>query len=254
LYLSLSKFLFVLLFYFFYDFNFLSLRLITVLYTFIFPFIFVGGKAYLPRKGQSFSPWQWSADHHSYAGVCLNCPHLRVMKQESMPISVILTRQGTGGGWSGHYSVNVPNGGSGRSDSLVYSEWSGRSLYSAMSELSSRSASADGYGLGGPSQMVPKKELCDRPGHCDLHPRDPTPLSPLASPTILRVRGFPPSKYIPRPFQPDVSRDSTTFVASSADSHAALSDLLCNVKSVFNTLEMCLDELDAWRLYIASGQ
>jgi len=123
-----------------------------------------------------------------------------------------------------------------------------------MSEMSSISASADKYGLGGLSPVVYKKESCDRPGHCDLHPGDVTPLLPLLSPTIVRVRGFPPSKYIPRPFQPDVSRDPTTFVASAADSHAALSDLLYNVKLVFNTLEMCLDELDAWRLYIASGQ
>jgi len=176
------------------------------------------------------------------------------MKQESMPISVILTRQGTGGGWSGHYSVNVPNVGSGRPERSIYSEWSGRSLYSAMSELTSRSASADGSGLGGPSLVVPKKELCDRPGHCDLHPRVPTPLSLLLSPTIVRVRGLPPSQRIPRPFRLDVSRDPATFVASSKDSHMALYDLLSNVRMVFNTLEKCLDELDAWRIYIASGQ
>jgi len=72
------------------------------------------------------------------------------------------------------------------------------------------------------------------------------------SPTLVRVRGFPPSKFIPRPFQPDVSRDPTNFVASFAYSHAALSDLLHTVKMVFNTLETCLDELDAWRLYLAS--
>jgi len=176
------------------------------------------------------------------------------MTQGSMPIPVILTRQGISGGWSGLYSVNVPNGSSGRSDSFASSERSGRTLYSAMSEMFGRSSSADRFGMGSLSPVVVKKESCDRPGHCYLHPRDATPLSPLLSPTILRVRGFPPSKYIPRLFQRDASRDSMTFVASSADSHVALSEFLHNVKLVFNTLEMCLDELDAWRLYLASGQ
>jgi len=171
-----------------------------------------------------------------------------------MPIPVLLTRQGISGGWSGHYSVTVPNGDSGRSESLAFSEWSGRTLYSAMSEMSGRSSSADRFGIGILSPVVVKKETCDRPDHCHLHLQGATPSSPLISPTIVRVRGFPPSKHIPRPFQPDVSRDPTTFVASPADSHAALSDLLYNVKLVFNTLEMCLDELDAWRLYIANGQ
>jgi len=120
--------------------------------------------------------------------------------------------------------------------------------------MSGRSASADRFGLSSLSPVVPKKESCDRPSHCDLHHGGATPLSPLLSPTLVRIRGFPPSKFIPRPFQPDVSRDPTTFVASSADSHATLSDLLHNGKMVFNTLETCLDELDAWRLYIASGQ
>jgi len=179
---------------------------------------------------------------------------MRVMTQGSMPIPVILTREGISGGWSGHYSVKVPNGGSARSESLAFSECSGSTLYSAMSEMSGGSSSANWFGMGSLRPVVVKKESCDRPGHCNLPLQDATPLSPLLSPTIVRVRGFPPSKYIPRPFQRDASRDPMTFVASSADSHAALSDLLYNVKLVFNTLEMCLDELDAWRRYIASGQ
>jgi len=179
---------------------------------------------------------------------------MRVMTRESIPIPVILTRQGISGGWSGHYSVSVPNGNPGRSDSVASSERPGRSYHSAISEKSGRSSSVDRFGMGSLRPVVVKKESCDRPGHCDLHPRDATPLPPLLSPTILRVRGFPPSKYIPRPFQRDATRDPMTFVASSADSHAALSELLHNVKLVFNTLEMCLDELDAWRLYLSSGQ
>jgi len=134
---------------------------------------------------------------------------------------------------------------------LVLSGWSGKSLYSALSGISGRSASAGRFGFSRLSRVVFKKESCDRPGHCDLHHGGATSLSPLLFPTIVRVRGFPPSKFIPRIFQPDVSRDPTTFVASS---HAALSDLLHNVKKVFDTLETCLDELDAWRLYLVSGQ
>jgi len=182
------------------------------------------------------------------------------MSQGVSLISVILTRQGNSdgsgrSGLSGHYSVNVPNAGFGRSDSLALSGWSGRALYSALSGMSGRSSSSGRFGWGGRfSPVVPKQESCDRPGHCDLHHGSSTPLSPLLSRTLVRVRGFPPSKFIPRPFQSDVSRDPTTYVASSADSHAALADLLHNVKTVFNTLEACLDELDAWRNYLASGQ
>jgi len=146
---------------------------------------------------------------------------------------------------------------------LVCSYWS---IFANSRESGVSAASSGGVGITGRagrsvSRSIDaiKRDSCNRPGHWDLHQDDATPVlhwvpPPSLSPTLVRVSGFPLSKFIPRPFQPDVSRDPTTFVASSADSHAALSDLLHNVKMVFDTLETCLDELDAWRLYLASGQ
>jgi len=45
-----------------------------------------------------------------------------------------------------------------------------------------------------------------------------------------------------------------TYVPSAADSHAALTDVLSNVKLVFDTLEIIFFDLDAWRTYFGSGQ
>jgi len=171
------------------------------------------------------------------------------------------SRSETSGGFRKSWNSNRAEGSVG-SGKLVWSYWS----TSANFRESGVSAAFRGVGSprragrsGSRSIDAIKRESCDRPGHCDLHQDGATPVlhwvpPPSLSPTLVRVRGFPPSKFIPRPFQPDVSRDPTTFVASSADSHGALSDLLQNVKMVFDTLETCLDELDAWRLYLASGQ
>jgi len=179
---------------------------------------------------------------------------MRVMTHESMPIPVILTRQEISGGWSGQNSVNVPNGGSVRPGSMACSVRSGLSLYSAISGMSGRSSSCGNGGWGKRfSPVIPKQELCDRPGHCDLHPRSFTHSSPLLTPTVVRVRGVPPSRFIPRPFAPGVSRGFETYVPSASNTHAALTDMLSNVKMVFDTLEICFIELDAWRAYFGSG-
>jgi len=172
--------------------------------------------------------------HRVTNGVCQKCPHTRIRSERVLPIPRILTRQGN-------------------SDGLARDGWFGRSMYSPMSEGSGRFGSVGRSGSSRASPVVIKKESCDRPGHCDLHYGGATSLSPYFSPTLVRVRGLPPSTFIPRPFQHDVSRDVMTYVPSAADSHAALSDTLSNVKFVFDTLEICFAGLDAWRLYIASG-
>jgi len=175
------------------------------------------------------------------------------MAPESMPIPVLLTRQEIGRGWSGHNSVNVPYGGSVRPGSVACSERSGMSLYSAMSGMSGRSFGPGNSGWGKRfSPVFPKQELCDRPGHCDLHPRSFTHSSPLLTPTVVRVRGVPPSRFIPRPFAPGMSSGFETYVPSASHTHAALTDMLSNVKMAFDTLEICFIELDAWRTYFGS--
>jgi len=199
------------------------------------------------------APW-----HKSFAGVGHNRPPTRNISHRALPIPVILTRQVNSedfkrSGWSGRYSDTILNGGFARSDSMTPSGWSGRSLYSAISGMSGSSVSAGRSGFSRVSQVVPKKETCDRPGHCDLHDRGATPLIPILSPTLVRIRGVPPSRFIPRPFAPFFYRDFQTYVPSAADSHAALTDMLSNVKMVFDTLEICFLELDAWRDYFGSG-
>jgi len=66
---------------------------------------------------------------------------------------------------------------------------------------------------------------------------------------MRRVRGDPPSMYIPCPFLNGVIRATSSSTTTPAEAHDALIFLLGNVRKVFDAFEASLNELDAWRRY-----
>jgi len=77
---------------------------------------------------------------------------------------------------------------------------------------------------------------------------------PVVPSHVVRVRGDPPSGFIPRPYMSSTGRRSSLYSPPVPATHDALVFLLGNVMTVFNAYEACLDELDAWRRYFSSGQ
>jgi len=99
----------------------------------------------------------------------------------------------------------------------------------------------------GPSRLSRSADRCDDPGNCIYH-------NPVVSPIRMRrVRGDPPSLYIPRPYLNGVIRANTSSTTTPVESHDALLFLLGNVRKVFVAFEASLNELDAWRRYYDFG-
>jgi len=111
--------------------------------------------------------------------------------------------------------------------------------------------------LGGPRRpLVPVRaeqgRACGFPGRCRTHPG--TVSGVWAPSRMVRVRGNPPSGFIPRPYMSSTGERSSLYAPPAPATHDALLFLLGNVTTVFNAYEACLDELDAWRRYFCSGQ
>jgi len=70
---------------------------------------------------------------------------------------------------------------------------------------------------------------------------------------MRRVRGNPPSRYIPRPYLNGVHRSTASLDTTPAEAHDALVFLLGNVRKVFDAFEASLNELAAWRRYYDFG-
>jgi len=70
---------------------------------------------------------------------------------------------------------------------------------------------------------------------------------------MRRVRGDPPSMYIPRPYLNGVVRASSLPTTTPAEVHNALVFLLGNVRKVFDAFEASLNGLDAWHHYYDFG-
>jgi len=99
----------------------------------------------------------------------------------------------------------------------------------------------------GPSRPSRSEKCCDDPGNCSYH-------NPVVSPICLRrVRGVPPSVYIPRPYFNGVIRSSASSSTTPAEAHDALFFLLGTVRKVFDASEVSLNELDAWHRYFDMG-
>jgi len=111
--------------------------------------------------------------------------------------------------------------------------------------------------LGGPRRpadpvLVERGRACIHPGSCRTHTG--RLLAPVVPSRMVRVRGNPPSGFIPRPYVSTTGRRSSLYSSPISATHDALVFLLGNVMTVFNAYEACLDELDAWRRYFCSGQ
>jgi len=111
--------------------------------------------------------------------------------------------------------------------------------------------------LGGPRRvadpvLVERGRACMYPGSCRAH--SGSLLAPLGPSRMVRVRGNPPSGFIPRPYVSATGRRSSLYSPSIPATHDALVFLLGNVMTVFNAYEACLDEVDGWRRYFCSGR
>jgi len=83
-------------------------------------------------------------------------------------------------------------------------------------------------------------------GRCSFHYGVVSPIR------LRRVRGEPPSYYIPRPYLRDVIRSSSSS-PTATDTHDALVFMLANVRKIFDSYEASLTELESWRRYFNSG-
>jgi len=102
---------------------------------------------------------------------------------------------------------------------------------------------------------VGQDRACGYPGVCRTHPGSVSGGGAPVSPSrVVRVRGNPPSGFIPRPYMSSTGARSSLYSPPAPDAHDALVFLLGNVMTVFNSYEACLDEVDAWRRYFCSGQ
>jgi len=108
--------------------------------------------------------------------------------------------------------------------------------------------------LGGPRRSADPVPVgaCMYPGSCRAHVGSLR--ASLGAFRMLRVRGNPPSGFIPRPYVSTTGRRSSLFSPSIPATHDALVLLLGDVMTVFNAYEACLGELDAWRRFFCSGR
>jgi len=106
--------------------------------------------------------------------------------------------------------------------------------------------------LGGPRwPVVP----CNYSGSCRTHPGSVSVGEAVVSPSrMVRVRGNPPSGFIPQPYMSSTGGRSSLYAPPAPATHDALVFLLGNVMNVFSAYEACLEEVDAWRRYFCSGQ
>jgi len=105
------------------------------------------------------------------------------------------------------------------------------------------------------SGRVEQGRVCGFPGSCRTHPGSIFGGgAPVCPSRMVRVRGDPPSGFIPRPYMSATGGRSSLYAPPVPATHDALVFLLGNVMTVFKVYEASLDEVDVWRRYFCSGQ